>query len=493
MEPRETEYLRNLVRELCAYPTENEWVEFKIGQTDPEGIGKRISALANGAALENETTAYLIWGIDDTTHDVVGTRFSYEKTKCGNQQLESWLRATVSSNIDFGFRNLKIDDLRVVILEIEAATHHPVSFRNIEYVRVGQSTEPLTKHPRIAARLWQILDRTRFEDRTAEERLTGEQVLATLNYPAYFRLLGLPIPDGNSNILNSMRQDALIELSDAGGWSITNLAAITIANDLSLFSRLRRKSLRVIRYRGRGKADAERELEWSQGYAVAFEQTMEAIMTLIPSNEVLENAVNRTVPMFPQDAIRELIANALIHQEFSITGTGPTVEIFDDRIEINNPGEPLVETNRFVDAHPRSRNETLASLMRRFEFCEERGRGIDRVVAVVEAYQLPAPRFEASQGFTRATLFGHKPFAKMTKEERIHACYWHACLRHEMSEPTNNQSIRERFGIPYRRSDQASRLLREAVDAGMLIVSNPDAGNKSRTYSPIWAAPSPNL
>ena len=90
-------------------------------------------------------------------------------------------------------------------------------------------------------------------------------------------------------------------------------------------------------------------------------------------------------------AVRELVANALIHQDFSVTGAGPMVEIFDGRIEITNPGEPLVDTRRFLDNPPASRNEALTSLMRRFDICEERGSGIDKVVAEVERHQLPAP------------------------------------------------------------------------------------------------------
>ena len=102
--------------------------------------------------------------------------------------------------------------------------------------------------------------------------------------------------------------------------------------------------------------------------------------------------------MFPELAVRELVANALIHQDFFVTGAGPMVEIFDDRIEITNPGEPLVDTQRFVDTPPRSRNEALASLMRRFRICEERGSGIDKVVLQVELFQLPAPLFETPGG-----------------------------------------------------------------------------------------------
>ena len=145
--------------------------------------------------------------------------------------------------------------------------------------------------------------------------------------------------------------------------------------------------------------------------------------------------------------MRELVANALIHQDFTITGTGPMVEIFEDRIEITNPGAPLVDIQRFVDTPPRSRNESLASFMRRIGICEERGSGIDKVVFEVELYRLPAPLFEAPGGFTRTVLFAHKALADMDTAERVQACYLHACLKHVTRDFLTNASLRERFGI----------------------------------------------
>ena len=117
--------------------------------------------------------------------------------------------------------------------------------------------------------------------------------------------------------------------------------------------------------------------------------------------------------MYPILAVRELAANALIHQDFAITGTGPMIEIFDDRMEITNPGKPLVSTDRFLDTAPRSRNEALASFMRRAGICEERGSGIDKVVFETELHQLPAPFFEMAENATRAVLFAHKELREM--------------------------------------------------------------------------------
>ncbi len=210
-------------------------------------------------------------------------------------------------------------------------------------------------------------------------------------------------------------------------------------------------------------------------------------MALLPANEVIEQSLRRSVPMYPEIAVRELLANALIHQDFSISGAGPMVEIFDDRIEITNPGGPLVPPARFVDYPPKSRNEELAGLMRRFQICEERGSGIDKVIFEVEDFQLPAPLFEARGESTTAVLFAPKSLSKMDKQERIHACYLHACLRWVLNQPVNNTSIRARFGLPDERVDTASRLLREAVDSGWVIVQDPDTGPRNRAYLPFWA------
>jgi len=105
-------------------------------------------------------------------------------------------------------------------------------------------------------------------------------------------------------------------------------------------------------------------------------------------------ALRKDIPMYPELAVREVVANAIIHQNFFLQGTSPMIEIFDDRMEVTNPGTPLIETKRFIDSPPISRNEKLASFMRRIGVCEERGSGFDKIVYQTEYYQLPAPEIE---------------------------------------------------------------------------------------------------
>ncbi len=485
---RTTEYLKDLINELRRLPSETEWVEFKVDNTDPQTIAKNMSALANSTALRSRASAYIVWGIEDSTHSVVGTSFSPSVARIGNEPLENWLSRTLAPSIEFHFREIALDDRTIVILEIQPASRQPIAFKGDEFIRVGSVTKRLRDHPELERSLWRVFDRANFEDGMAVEHVSDRYVLDNLDYSAYFDLLRVPIPDGRAAIINVLCDHGLISRCDAGGWNVTNLGAMLFAKDLRAFPRLKRKAARVVQYRGGGRLETLKEQEYAIGYASGFETLVRYIMAVAPSNEVIEHSLRRTVPMFPELAIRELAANALIHQDFSVTGAGPMVEIFNDRIEITSPGEPLVDTNRFVDTPPKSRNETLASLMRRLGICEERGSGIDKVVSQVEMFQLPPPLFEAPEDFTRATLFAHKNLSDMNRTERVRACYLHACLRYVLNQPMNNTSIRERFGISAKNSARASRILSEALDAGCIVIRDPEAGTRNRTYLPFWAA-----
>lgn len=484
---RSADYLAGLVRELCKLPHETEWLEFKADNADPQEIGEYLSALANAAAYSGKAFAYLVWGVEDETHRIVGTRFTPAASKKGNEPLETWLLRLLTPKIHFRFSDLTLEDRPVVLLEIGRAFRHPVRFQNEAFIRIGSVKKPLKEAPDRERELWRIFDQTPFEDLIAVERASADEVLRLLDYPAYFDLLEQSLPSNRDGILEALADDGLIGRCEAGGWNITNLGAVLFAKRLDDFATLKRKAARVIQYRGTSRIETLKEQVGAKGYASGFEGLVGYVNGLLPSNEVIGQALRRIVPMFPELAIRELVANALIHQDFFVTGAGPMIEIFNDRIEITNPGEPLVDTQRFVDTPPKSRNETLASLMRRFRICEERGSGIDKVIAQIERFQLPAPLFEVPPGFTRVVLFAHRALKNMDKADRIRACYLHACLKRVTRDYLTNASLRERFGVEERNKATVSRYIREAVEAGMIRPFDEDAARKLMKYVPYWA------
>lgn len=484
---RTTDYYLGILQELRKLPTETEWVEFKHNNDNPEEIGEYLSALANSAAHSGKVNAYMAWGVDNRTHDIIGTSFRPILCKVGNEELESWLLRQLAPKINFRFIEIAVGELLVVLLEIGAAFRHPVQFRNTEYIRVGSYKKKLKDFPEKERELWRVFDKTPFEREIAAENLGPDEVLRLLDYPAYFDLLKLPLPETRDGILDALQADEMITSGKSGKWNIMNLGGVLFAKKLSEFRRLKRKAVRVVQYKGENRVETIREQEGNKGYACGFEGLIGFVVNLLPSNEVIGQALRRAVPMFPELAIRELVANAIIHQDFHITGTAPLVEIFLNRMEITNPGLPLVKTDRFLDSPPKSRNEMIASFMRRIGVCEERGSGVDKVVFQTEFYQLPAPIFEMTDEHTRSVLFAHRELREMDKEDRIRACYLHACLKYVQRDFMTNTTLRERFGIEDKNSATASRIIKDTTIAKLIRCYDESVGSKAKKYLPWWA------
>ena len=138
------DYYLGLVRELCKLPHETGWVEFKVNNSDPQAIGEYISAFANTAALHGQAHAYMLWGIDNGTHDVVGTLFSPATKRKGNEPLETWLLRLLKPRVAFRFHEVLVNEHHVILLEIDPARRYPVAFSDVEFIRVGSVKKKLS-------------------------------------------------------------------------------------------------------------------------------------------------------------------------------------------------------------------------------------------------------------------------------------------------------------------------------------------------------------
>ena len=484
---RTDDYLISILSELRKLPMETEWIEFKHNNSDPDEIGEYLSALANSAALFGKVTAWMVWGVNNGSHELVGTHFNPFEAKVGQEDLESWLLHMINPKINFRFHSLRVNEKPVVLLEIGAAFRHPVQFKNTEFIRIGSYKKKLKDFPEKERELWRVFDRTPFEREIAAENVTTEDVLHLLDYPAYFHLLNRSLPSRREGIFSALMADELIAQGKGGKWHICNLGAILFARSLSNFHSLKRKAVRVVLYKSESRVNTIREQEGVKGYACGFEGLIDFITNLLPSNEFIGQALRKEVPMFPELAIRELVANAIIHQDFHASGTAPMIEIFSRRMEITNPGLPLVNTDRFLDSPPKSRNEGLASFMRRIGVCEERGSGIDKVVFQTELYQLPAPIFETTDEHTRVVLFAHRELKEMDKADRVRACYLHACLKHVERDFMTNTSLRERFGIEEKNRAMVSRIIADTRAENLIRCFDDAVGTKAKKYLPWWA------
>lgn len=479
------EKLKDLLNELVKQPAESEWVEFKHNFHSAEEIGERISAISNGACLQNQAFGYLVFGVQDTTHHILGTTFKAKTHKKGGEDLEHWLATRLNPRIDFGVYEFDYDEERHISLYVIPATHsRPVEFLNKPYIRVGSITRNLGDFPDKEAKIWRK-ESISFEKEIAESNLSAADIIHLLSTQTYFDLLKVPYPSNQEGVIDKFISEGLV-IKEKASFKITKLGAILFAKNLSDFETVQRKSIRVIVYKGKNKVETEREQIGGKGYALGFEGLVDWINSQLPANEEIGKALRKDSRMYPEIAIRELVANSLIHQDFSEKGF-PMIEIYTDRIEISNSGIPLITPERFIDEYV-SRNEKLADLMRRMGFCEEKGSGMDKVIFFNELYQLPAINVITTEKRTKVILYSYKSLNDTDKKDKIRACYQHACLKYVSNERMTNQSLRERFKIEDHNYSIASRIIRDAIEEG--VIKEEDPTNKSRKYAsyiPFWA------
>ena len=375
-------------------------------------------------------------------------------------------------------------DGRVVIFNIPGRPRGTAYAHEGAYLmRVGEELHPMTED-----QLRNIFAEGQPDwlERAAESGLSGQDVVQSLDTQAYFDLLDLPYPTDQQGVLAKLESERLIE-SKENGFDVLNIGAVLLAKDMRTFASVFRKSARVVLHKTHSKLETISDLTGNKGYAVGFRGLIRYIMTQLPQNEVIVDALRKESKLVPEVVIRELVANALIHQDFNESGTSPIIEIYSDRVEISNPGEPIVPVERFIDGY-QSRNERLADLMRPFGICEEKSSGVDRVIESAEVLQLPAPDFQAGLRRTSVIIYGPRSFKQMDRIDRARACYQHCVLQYVLRRKMTNQSLRERFGLSDSSTNVVSTIIASAIEQN-LIKLDPGApeSRKYARYLPIWA------
>jgi len=455
-------------------PSENQRLEFKAAKNQFDS-GKLFEYCV---ALANEGGGRLILGVEDKPpRAVTGTQACRDLVGMAEKIFHA-----------VGFR-VDIDEVahpegRVLVFQIPSRPLGTAYHLDGRYLmRAGEALVGMSEDQlrRIFAE-----GKPDWLEEPSKTDLTGQEVVELLDTQTFFELLKLPFPTDRDGVLDRLLRDRLVTKVD-GRFSIRRLGALLIARRLDDFPDLARKAPRVIVYNGTSKLETRLDQTGGKGYAVGFQGLIQFIMGQLPQNELIENALRKEVKWVPEITIRELVANALIHQDFQVSGTSVIVDIYSNRVEISNPGEPIVPAERFIDGYE-SRNERLAELMRRMGICEEKGSGVDKVIQAVEVYQLPAPSFYSHLRRTQATIFGPKNFEEMDREDRVRACYQHSALKWVMGERMTNQSLRDRFKQPESKSAVVSQVIAATIEAGLIKQDEKVGGSrKFARYLPFWA------
>ena len=464
---------------LYPIPSELNELDWKSGLSDKtERLAQHISAFANmkGGGI-------LVYGVHND-----GTCFSMIKEDIDKiiQTLGNIAQNNLVYPIQLEHSVVEYEGQNLLFVYIPEQADKPVYLRGKDiytaYHRSAGQTVKMSKNQvkALIATSQGII----FEQQVAKDGLSRDEVLKLLNYRALYRILDKNIPQSADAIIERLA-DYHLCTQEGDTWSITNLGAILFANGLHDFQNMKGHEVVVRKYVGTNNRQQEFEQHGVFGYAVGFEGLVDFIMRST-STELID-VKREAIPTYPRVAIREFIANALVHQDFGITGMPVTIEIFSNRLSITNAGAPLNDINRLIDLPPQSRNEQLAQMMFTLGICERRGSGIDRAIAAIEKMYLPPVKFTKSEQHTRVFLYPQKNLKEMTKQEKISACYQHACLVYEDGRSINNQSVRERFELTKNDSSIASRIISDTVDAGLIKPADIEtASKKYMTYIPFY-------
>lgn len=474
-----------LEESLVPVPQELNEIDWKQDlSSNNKKLSQHLSAFAN-----HPGGGYLVFGIDDKTGNVVGIAES--KISGIVERLASLSRDTVTPEAKLDHAVITYREEVILIIYIKESSIKPVHLKSgsIEdaFIRTGGTTRIATRHE--VAGLMLNSKALRYEELHASKLLDKEDILSLLDYQGVLELLDRPAAVRSEEALTWMIQERMLEQVDGSGYYITNFGAITAAKNLTQFDGLARKAIRVIKYSGLNKVLTEREQTGQKGYAIGFSGLIGFIEAMLPHSEVIKKALRTETCIYPPIALRELIANSLVHQDFSIKGKSPMIEVYENRIEISNPGRllPSKKIDRLIGTNPESRNDLLASAMRRYKICEERGSGLIKALDAIELFGLPPLQFEQGENYFKVTMFAPKTFAEMTPKERIEACYQHATLKYLSGGGMTNTTLRERLKVPEKSRSMISRVIKDATEAGKIKPKNPDnPSTKFTEYVPYW-------
>lgn len=429
-------------------------------------------------ALANEGGGHLLLGVSDKPpRPVVGSAAFNDPVAMAEKLFEA-----VGFRVDI--EAVPHPDGRVLVFHVPSRPRGTAYHLDGKYLmRAGEALVPMSEDQ--LRRIFAEGGPDWLEEHS-KRGLDAQEVVELLDTQTFFELLKMPYPTERAGVLDRLIQERLIDSLD-GSYAIRRIGALLLAKKLGDFEELARKAPRVVVYSGSSKLETKLDQVGAKGFAVGFQGLIGFIMGQLPQNEVIEDALRKEVKLVPEVVIREVVANALIHQDLSMTGVSAMVEIYANRVEVSNPGEPVVPVDRFIDGY-QSRNERLADLMRRMGICEEKSSGIDKVVSAAEMYQLPAPDFRAALRRTVVLIFGPKPFDEMDRDDRTRACYQHCVLKWVMSERMTNQTLRERFHLPESKVASVSQVIAVAIEAKLIKADEKVGGSrKYARYLPFWA------
>lgn len=388
--------LQRKLDEILRLPAETEWVEFKHNNENPQEIGEYLSAISNGAALHGKHTGYVVWGVEDGTHAVVGTSFRPKLATKGNENLESWLLHQLNPRIDFGIHEFERGGAHVVLFAVQAANSTPVRFGGEAYVRVGSYKKKLKDFPEKERRLWQILSESPedwsaqiAEGATVDDLDPGALAFARTQYGQKHSGQAADLAGWDAvTFLNKAK------LCIAGRITRTAVLLLGRPESAHLVSPAQPRITWVLRDEQKREKDYR---HFDPPLMLAGDQLLQRIRNLtirqLPSGTLFPHEVTQYDPW----VVRETLHNCIAHQDYAMGGRINVVETPDTLLFTNLgafiPG--TVEEMIQSDAPPEVyRNPFLAQAMVNLNMIDTIGSGIKRMFTRQRERSFPMPDYE---------------------------------------------------------------------------------------------------
>ena len=384
----------DIIEELRKYDSEREWFEFKENWFKVDELGEYVSALSNSAAVAGKKFAYFVWGINDQTHEIVGTVFDCHQD-VNHEPLKHYLARQFRPDINFIFEELIIEEKRVVLLTIPAAKSVPTSYARERYIRIGSSKENLRKYPEKEAFLFQILQHgfPTIENTPSDyQNLTFEKLLI------YYGAKGLKLN------LDTFKKNLSFYTEDGK----YNILAQLLADNSHI-------PIRVAIFSGKTKADnmySVREFG-NQCLLYSLDEVLRYgdVLNIIQADEKDRVVERREVPLFENDAFREAVINAFVHNKW-VSGNEPMITVFSDRIEILSRGSlaPEQTMEGFFAGESVPVNKKLSEILLQLHISEKTGRGVPKITQRYgkEAYEFRENSIVVTIPFNWINVMGDK-------------------------------------------------------------------------------------
>lgn len=352
-----------LVLELKRYMNEEEWFEFKANWYEPKALGEYISALSNAASMQGRKEAYFIWGIDDETHEVVGTDFD-PYVHYRNEPLQNYLARGLEPSVHFTFREVFVENKRVVVLVIPAAKDVPTSFLGERYTRIGSAKVNMRKYPQREKELFKILESGY---PTISNTKSAYQDLSFTKLFGYYGSKGIVLK-------KSTFKKNLGLLTESGEY---NVLAQLLSDDSKI-------PFRVSIFDGTSKSShlfSVREFGYNC-LLYSLEEVLRYgdVLNIIQADEENRVVERKDIPLFDSKAFNEAIINAVLHNKW-VEGNEPMISVFSDRLEILSRGgiAPTQTMEGFFNGESIPVNEKLSEIFLQLHISEKSGRGVPTI------------------------------------------------------------------------------------------------------------------